>query len=50
VAKLEQQGLASDNALVWDTGGVAPGLYLGRLEVRGTSGTQNQVLHIGVLK
>lgn len=50
VARLEQQGLASDNALVWDTAGAAPGLYLGRLEVRGASGSQNQLLHIGVLK
>jgi hypothetical protein len=50
VGEVAQQGLASDNALIWDAVGQAPGLYLGNLVIRGTGKQENHLLHIGVLK
>ncbi len=49
VARLEQDGLRSDNHVVWNPAEAAPGVYVGRLELEGGGRTETHVVHLGVL-
>jgi M6 family metalloprotease-like protein len=50
VADLSQAGIRSDNSMVWDTAGQAPGLYVGRLQISGQGASETHVVHLGVLR
>jgi M6 family metalloprotease-like protein len=50
VASFTRPGRRADNLEVWEPGRVPAGLYVARLQFRGTSGTHTEVLTLGLLR
>jgi M6 family metalloprotease-like protein len=49
VDRISQSVLRSDNALIWDPSGVAPGMYMARLDVEASGKKETHVVQLGVL-
>jgi hypothetical protein len=49
IDRLTQSVLRSDNALIWDTSGVAPGMYMARLDIEASGKKETHVVQLGVL-
>jgi hypothetical protein len=50
VADITQQGIRSDNSIIWDPSRNGPGLYVGRLEITGQAASESHLVHMAVLR